>query len=627
MTDCPSSGTESEVDPTPCGRGGSLEERRCQLFKLTTLAILPAIILIVRDAVKVASDVQIVRINRELKDSIRFSVEISDVVHAMQKERGTTTLYVSSNGDTYVRTLLNFYLDTDTAFGGLSKWVSIDSNAFFQTKVTLQRRISDFRSDLNPLKTNQKQVIEFYSDVNAAFIALIGRSLNIRKPFNFWIDLVSYQKLIISNEQAGIERALGSTYFAQGQLPSNDLMWYNEKRVLGIYFLQLSRQYSEFTDSNMEALYDGTELKTRITLMQQQILDNAVMEPSVAAGAVWFDNMTEYINILKSVQDRLANKIIQAAEDENSSVHEALTISVLEFVIAIVLTPIIYILVRNIVHKIQNFSQELKEKTCELEAERLRTEGLMYQLLPSTVAKRLMKDGSALPESYNSATIMFSDVVGFTALSSIITPMQMVNLLNILYMTIDARLEEFDVYKAETIGDGYMIASGLPNRNGEKHVTEIAKLAIDLLATIETMRIPHIHNEKVSLRLGFNTGPVEAGVVGSKMPRYCIFGDTVNTASRMASTGLPSRIQMTESSAAKLMQIGGFIITERDAEKVMGKGIIRTFWLNGVSAKPGANGAAYARPSVEENPLVSSNVTLISVKELPIFIEGILLKY
>ncbi|XP_052212260.1 guanylyl cyclase C-like [Dreissena polymorpha] len=195
-------------------------------------------------------------------------------------------------------------------------------------------------------------------------------------------------------------------------------------------------------------------------------------------------------------------------------------------------------------------------------------------------------------------------------------------------MTIDARLEEFDVYKAETIGDGYMIASGLPSRNDEKHVTEIAKLAIDLLATIETVLIPHIHNEKVSLRLGFNTGPVEAGVIGSKMPRYCIFGDTVNTASRMASTGLPfnvnvaARIHMTESSAAKLM----FIISERGAEVVMGKDIIRTFWLNGVSTKPGANGAAYARPSVEENPLVSSKVTLVSVKELPIFTEGILLK-
>ncbi|XP_052285331.1 speract receptor-like [Dreissena polymorpha] len=633
MTDCPLSRTESEVDPTPCGRGGSLKERRCQLFKLATLAILPGIILIVRDAVKVASDVQIVQLNREVKDSIMFSVEISAVVHAMQIERGTTALYVSSNGDTFVRTRLpNCYRETDTAFDGLSKWVSIDSNAVFQTKVILQRRIRDFRSNLDPLNTNLKQVIEFYSEVNAAFIAMIGRSLNLRKPFNFWIDLVSYQKLMISKEQAGIERALGSTYFAQGQLPSNDLLWYNEKRVLGLYFLQQSRQYSEFADSNMEALYDGTELNTRITLMQQHILDNAAMEPSVAAGAVWFDNMTEYINILNIVQDRLANKIIQAAEDENSSVHEALTISVLEFVIAIVLMPIIVILVRNIVQKIQNFSQELKEKTCELEAERLRTEGLLNQLLPRTVAKRLMKDGSALPESYNSATIMFSDVVGFTALSSVITPMQMVNLLNILYVTIDARLEEFDVYKAETIGDRYMIASGLPKRNGEKHVTEIAKLAIDLLATIETLHIPNIRNEKISLRVGFNTGPVVAGVVGLMMPRYCIFGDTVNTASRIASTGLPfnvyvaSRIQMTESSAAKLMQIGGFIITERGAEEVMGKGIIRTFWLNGVSAKPGTNGAAYARPSIEENPLVSSNVTLISVKELPIFTEGILLK-
>ncbi|KAH3823394.1 hypothetical protein DPMN_125193 [Dreissena polymorpha] len=627
-TGCSYTITEPDVDTTLCGRGGSLKERRCQLFKLTTLAILPGIILIVRDAVKVANDVKTVQQNREVQDSIRFSVEISAVVHAMQIERGTTALYVSSKGDPFVRPrLLNFYRDTDIALGGLSKWISIDSSAFFQTKATFQRHISDFRSDLDPLNATLRQVINFYSDHIAIFIAMIGRSLNLRKPFNFWVELASYQNLILSKEQAGTERALGSTYFTRGQLPGDDLLWYNEKRVLGSYFLQQSRQYSEFTDSRIESMYDGTDLMTRITLMQRQILDNAVMTPSVVAGAVWFDNMTEYINILKSVHDSLANRIVHEAEDENSSVNEALTISAVEFAVAIVIVPIIIILVRNIIRKIHNFSQELKEKTCELEAERLRTEELLYQLLPRTVAKRLMKDGSTLPESYNSATIMFSDVVGFTTISSSITPMQVVNLLNRLYMTIDKRLENFDVYKVETIGDGYMVASGLPNRNGEKHVAEIAKLSLDLLATIETMYLPHIHDQKISLRLGFNTGPVVAGVVGLKMPRYCIFGDTVNTASRMESTGLPSRIQMTESSAAKLTHIGGFIITERGTVDVKGKGTMRTFWLDGICAQQVGNGTTYARPSVEEKSPVSPDITLISVKEPPSYTNGLLMKY
>ncbi|KAH3825327.1 hypothetical protein DPMN_127201 [Dreissena polymorpha] len=87
---------------------------------------------------------------------------------------------------------------------------------FFQTKYSFQRHISKFRSDLGSRNVTLSEVINFYSDDNGDFVAMIGRSLNLRKPFNFWVDLASYQRLIISKEQAGIERALGSTYFARG---------------------------------------------------------------------------------------------------------------------------------------------------------------------------------------------------------------------------------------------------------------------------------------------------------------------------------------------------------------------------------------------------------------------------
>uniref|UniRef100_A0A8C5X7D9 Guanylate cyclase domain-containing protein n=1 Tax=Malurus cyaneus samueli TaxID=2593467 RepID=A0A8C5X7D9_9PASS len=116
--------------------------------------------------------------------------------------------------------------------------------------------------------------------------------------------------------------------------------------------------------------------------------------------------------------------------------------------------------------------------------------------------------------------------------------MQVVEMLNNLYVCFDTRIESYDVYKVETIGDAYMVVSGLPERNGTKHAHEIAKMSLDLVAAVRQVLIPHMPTGRLELRAGIHTGPCVAGVVGYKMPRYCLFGDTVNTASRMESTSL-----------------------------------------------------------------------------------------
>ncbi|NXP09329.1 ANPRA protein, partial [Thinocorus orbignyianus] len=224
------------------------------------------------------------------------------------------------------------------------------------------------------------------------------------------------------------------------------------------------------------------------------------------------------------------------------------------------------------------------ERTQDLMHEKQKTDRLLYSMLPKQVADDLRQGKHARAQSYLSATIFFSDIVGFTQLSSSSTPYQVVDLLNKLYTTFDEIIDNYDVYKVETIGDAYMVVSGVPKENGILHAGEIASMALDLLDVCKTFKIPHKPNTLLKIRAGIHSGAVVAGVVGTKMPRYCLFGDTVNTASRMESTSEARKIQCSSSAYQLLEQIGEYVLVCRGNLQVKGKGDMITYWLEGKKA-------------------------------------------
>ncbi|XP_071497705.1 speract receptor-like isoform X1 [Diadema antillarum] len=226
-----------------------------------------------------------------------------------------------------------------------------------------------------------------------------------------------------------------------------------------------------------------------------------------------------------------------------------------------------------------NLEEIVEDRTQQLIEEKKKTDNLLHQMLPKPVANQLKRGMQVVPESFDCVTIFFSDIVGFTSLSSESSPFEVVDMLNDLYTLFDEIISYYDVYKVETIGDAYMLVSGLPLRNENKHAAEIASTALHLLDAVKQFRVRHRPDVNLKLRIGIHSGSTVAGVVGLTMPRYCLFGDTVNTASRMESNGEALKIHTSSECKKLLDEIGGFELEERGLISMKGKGQLLTYWL------------------------------------------------
>ncbi|KAL1460076.1 hypothetical protein WDU94_012015, partial [Cyamophila willieti] len=225
----------------------------------------------------------------------------------------------------------------------------------------------------------------------------------------------------------------------------------------------------------------------------------------------------------------------------------------------------------------QQKSKKLEESMRKLDDEMKRTDELLYQMIPKQVADRLRTGENPIDtcQMFDSVSILFSDVVTFTEICSRITPMEVVSMLNAMYSIFDTLTERNRVYKVETIGDAYMVVSGAPERE-HNHAEKVCDMALDMVDAITDLKDPST-GAHLQIRVGIHSGAVVAGIVGLKMPRYCLFGDTVNTASRMESTSEPMKIHISENT--KDLIAPEYKVEQRGEILIKGKGSMKTYWL------------------------------------------------
>eukprot|EP00835_Amoeboradix_gromovi_P006021 NODE_640_length_5666_cov_0.633196.p2 type:complete len:532 gc:universal NODE_640_length_5666_cov_0.633196:2947-4542(+) len=234
------------------------------------------------------------------------------------------------------------------------------------------------------------------------------------------------------------------------------------------------------------------------------------------------------------------------------------------------------ILMNTTIEQAQNERvDEITEIALDLEEKMTNADKILNLMMPEDVLQAIKEGRSTEAEEFEGVTVFFSDIANYTVLSSRNTPKEMMKTLNLLWQEFDKIAKKWGIYKVETIGDAFLGVSGCPTKVGD-HADRATNFSLEIMEMIKVFKTSF--GESIHIRVGLNSGPVTAGILGDQNPHYCLVGDTVNTASRMESTSKPDHIHISEDTYKLISK--GFNCEEMEPIQVKGKGLMKTYWVN-----------------------------------------------
>ncbi|XP_063441267.1 uncharacterized protein LOC134721909 [Mytilus trossulus] len=574
----------------------SIIKRLCKHWKMFVVIIVPISAMLMLSSFSLSRASEIRQSTSTAIDSINHSLKISDLVKHLQRERGMSTSFIwASNFSTSILDQLHVLRqETNTSLWNVnwpSEGISMRNTQW--SVDDLMFSLNRHRQDVDIRSMDIVYNLDYYTTLTNALLKYISQSVTPPDNAAVQVLIVASGALLSMTDDRGIQRALGTTFFTSCGWPSKDIET-NYKSLQG--------RSSAFLDT---AMYHDRKIEIQLTEHKQSsanlsnfinahdsfhlfmeyenICSSTSLPEREAYSTEWFSNMTVFIDIFFEIRESINEEIRSGLKDLQSIAQFEFTLFLSTLIVAITISGILstwyMYCIATLTGNLSKYASKVKRKSDELAQEKRKTDNLLYQMLPKKIANILKTGNTSDAEHFNDVTIYFSDIVGFTTIGVQSQPLDIVNLLNDLYSLFDECIDKYDVYKVETIGDAYMVASGVPTPNGGNHAPEIASMALRIRQEVNGYTIPHMPGRTLQIRIGVHSGPCVAGVVGTKMPRYCLFGDTVNTASRMESSGMGGRIHISCVTQALLNDHGNFVMEFRGIIDVKGKGPMATYWL------------------------------------------------
>lgn len=479
--------------------------KKIQLARMLIVIFIPLAGVLIFSSILLSDAISQRRRLNEVESRIASCHLIGDFIEALQLERANTMYVFETLSYLHEVNLSTYYNRTNYKLSLISDWSACSNESSDVMSLLCVSRYNLIHGE-NRTHEETDELMDFYNDLITQLLTGIASTIRDLNSNDLWNHLLAYTQVILAQENTGITIQPGIEFVLAGETHEEDLNEYLANVVLRDDHLQNVQLYaSSDPDMYTNLLNTESNVTSKVREYDAIILQNDFANNPIDVNT-YYEVMLEYLSVLSDMKSNLKNEIFSEISKRMDKANGSVLTAVVIFSLIAIISIVLFLLVKNLTTDLQSYAQHVVQKSFELENEKRKSDQLLFQMLPKQVALQLKRNEPVNAEFFESVSIYFSDIVGFTHISAQSSPMEVVEFLNSLYQFFDDCIDLYDVYKVETIGDAYMVASGLPKRNGSRHAVEISVLSLGLVEGIAAYRIPHMAHHKLQLRIGIHSG-------------------------------------------------------------------------------------------------------------------------